>query len=625
MQPISCSSSPRSPARRASRSRSRPSASRLLAAHIEAESERRAVALDADISLVECRDVDELAALLQRADRTIDSGCPLLARTVSKSVPVRAVADRNPLKFLMVNTYPSNPARHGGGIRIQSLWGSMPADISAQAVVLAHTDGGPALMPLTRARAGFEQHVPFWPELRAAIAQLSAVTGTSSDDVALALAATGEDPFTGALRAAVGSGADALVLVHPFMVRQAIAAAPGMPIIYDSQNVEADLKASMFRDDEGGRKAVELVAQLEAEACAHASLVVCCTEDDRRRLIERYGVAADIVHVIPNGASIVSAVFTPWAARDLTAPRCVFAGSGHAPNLEAAAIVIEAAASLPEVGFDLVGDLASGLGHLALPPNVVLHGRVSDAEKQRLFAHAALALNPMKVGSGSNLKLVDYLAAGLPVLSSTVGARGFSPELVDCLELVAPEPARARRRDRHQPAARLVLDIGKGTRDRAKRIRLAGDQRPLRRTAPRHARRKRGRGGGGMTATRRTPSGGALAIHRAAAPRTRFASAVRAEGRRRAAGGKPPDRRRRGQQPVPRAVRPPALREHRLGALRAPGRTCRRSRRPRATTCRCATNPMTPCCARRCSSTSPTRTPCSPSSTGSCVPAGAST
>ena len=106
--------------------------------------------------------------------------------------------------------------------------------------------------------------------------------------------------------------------------------------------------------------------------------------------------------------------------------------------------------------------------HVSLPANVVLHGRVSDAEKQRLFAQAALALNPMKVGSGSNLKLVDYLAAGLPVLSSTVGARGFSPELVDCLEVVAPEPAALSRRDRHQPAARLVGDDGKGTRDRAK-------------------------------------------------------------------------------------------------------------------------------------------------------------
>jgi glycosyltransferase involved in cell wall biosynthesis len=411
-----------------------------LAAHIEAEAARRGVALDADISLVECRDADELTALLRRADRTIDSGCPLLEVAGSESGPVREVADRGPLDFLMVNTYPSNPARHGGGMRIQNLWGAMPADVCAQAVVLAHTDGGSALMPLTQARPGFEQHVPFWPELRAAIAQLSAVTGTSSDDVALALAATGDDPFTRALRGAVAAGADALVLVHPFLVRQAIAAAPGMPIIYDSQNVEADLKASMFRDDEGGRKAIELVAQLEAEACAHASLVVCCTEDDRRRLIERYGVAPEIFHVTPNGASIASAVFTPWRRRDLTTPRCVFAGSGHAPNLEAAAVIIEAARLLPEIGFDLVGDLATQLADASLPANVVMHGRVSDAQKQWLFAQAALALNPMKVGSGSNLKLVDYLAAGLPVLSSTVGARGFSPALVDCLELVAPEP-----------------------------------------------------------------------------------------------------------------------------------------------------------------------------------------
>ncbi|HET7050478.1 MAG TPA: glycosyltransferase [Solirubrobacteraceae bacterium] len=412
-----------------------------LAAQIEAEAERRGVALDADISLVECRDVDELSALLQRADRTIDSGCPLLARAGHESALVHAAADREPLEFLIVNTYPSNPARHGGGMRIQNLWGSLPADICAQAVVLAHTDGGPALMPLTRARPGFEQHVPFWPELRAAIAQLNAVTGTSSDDVALALAATGDDPFTRALRSAIGAGADALVLSHPFMVGQARAAAPHLPIVYEAHNVEADLKASIFRDDEGGHKAIELVTQLEAEACAHARLVVCCTEEDGRRLIELYGVASEIVHVIPNGASVASMVFTPWEMRELTAPRCVFAGSGHAPNVEAAAIIIEAAASLPGVGFDLVGDLAGELGHLSLPANVRLHDRVSDVHKQWLFAQAALALNPMKVGSGSNLKLVDYLATGLPVLSSTVGARGFGPELVDCLEVVAPEPA----------------------------------------------------------------------------------------------------------------------------------------------------------------------------------------
>jgi glycosyltransferase involved in cell wall biosynthesis len=371
----------------------------------------------------------------------VDSGCPLLARAGDAPAPVHAVADREPLDFLIVNTYPSNPARHGGGMRIQNLWGSMPADVCAQAVVLSHTDGGPASMPLTRARPGFEHHVPFWPELRAAIAQLNAVTGASTDDIALALTASGEDPFTQALRSAVARGADALVLSHPFMVRQARAAAPDLPVVYEAHNVEADLKASIFADSEGGHKAVELVTQLEGEACAHASLVVCCTEEDRRRMIERYGVASEIVHVIPNGASLASALYAPWHTRDLTSPRCVFAGSGHAPNVEAAAIILEAAALLPGVGFDLVGDLDTELRHLPLPGNVVLHGRVSDVQKQWLFSQAALALNPMKVGSGSNLKLVDYLAAGLPVLSSTVGARGFSRALVDCLELVAPEPA----------------------------------------------------------------------------------------------------------------------------------------------------------------------------------------
>jgi glycosyltransferase involved in cell wall biosynthesis len=411
-----------------------------LAARIEAEAERRGVVLDADISLVECRDSEELTALLRRADRTIDSGCPMLERAGSEAPPVQAVAPRAPVDFLLVNTYPSNPVRQGGGMRIQSLWGSMPADIRAQAVVLSHSDGGAARMPLTRARPGFEQHVPFWPALRATIQQLKALTGTSCDDVALALAAIGDDPFSQALNAAASAGADALVLSHPFMVRQAIAAAPKLPIVYEAHNVEADLKASMFRDDEGGRTVAALVAELEAEACAHASLVVCCTEEDRHRLIELYGVAREKVHVIPNGTSFATAVFTPWEMRDLAAPRCVFAGSAHAPNLEAAAIIIEAAASLPGIGFDLVGDLAGELGSVSLPPNVVLHGRVSEAEKQRLFRHATLALNPMKVGSGSNLKVVDYLAAGLPVLSSQVGARGFSSELVDCLEVVAPDP-----------------------------------------------------------------------------------------------------------------------------------------------------------------------------------------
>jgi glycosyltransferase involved in cell wall biosynthesis len=262
-----------------------------------------------------------------------------------------------------------------------------------------------------------------------------------SDDLAAALAVSPGDPFGRALGEKLRAGADGIVLSHPFLVRQAVAAAPGVPIVYDSHNVEADLKEAMYGDDPGGRQAAQLVADLEAEACERARLIVCCTEEDRRRLQERFGVPADRIHVIPNGVALDDAIHTPWAHRAARPPRCVFAGSAHGPNVEAAAVIAAAAARLPEVGFDLVGDVGGGLPAGALPPNVVAHGRISDVEKQRLFRDATLALNPMRTGSGSNLKVADYAGAGLPVITSATGARGFGRDLVGCFTVCEPEPA----------------------------------------------------------------------------------------------------------------------------------------------------------------------------------------
>ncbi len=40
------------------------------------------------------------------------------------------------------------------------------------------------------------------------------------------------------------------------------------------------------------------------------------------------------------------------------------------------------------------------------------------------FAAADVALNPIQTGSGSNVKIFEYLAARLPVISTLFGARG---------------------------------------------------------------------------------------------------------------------------------------------------------------------------------------------------------
>ena len=52
-------------------------------------------------------------------------------------------------------------------------------------------------------------------------------------------------------------------------------------------------------------------------------------------------------------------------------------------------------------------------------------GRISDEEKLQLLQAADVALNPMFSGSGTNIKMFDFMAAGLPVISTMTGARGI--------------------------------------------------------------------------------------------------------------------------------------------------------------------------------------------------------
>jgi glycosyltransferase involved in cell wall biosynthesis len=52
-------------------------------------------------------------------------------------------------------------------------------------------------------------------------------------------------------------------------------------------------------------------------------------------------------------------------------------------------------------------------------------GVVSREDKIGLLHASDLAINPVAEGSGTNIKIFDYLAAGLPVVTTPVGARGI--------------------------------------------------------------------------------------------------------------------------------------------------------------------------------------------------------
>jgi glycosyltransferase involved in cell wall biosynthesis len=57
------------------------------------------------------------------------------------------------------------------------------------------------------------------------------------------------------------------------------------------------------------------------------------------------------------------------------------------------------------------------------PPAVVVAGRVPDMEPE--LARADIAVVPLRIGSGTRLKILESFAHRIPVVSTTIGADGL--------------------------------------------------------------------------------------------------------------------------------------------------------------------------------------------------------
>ena len=228
--------------------------------------------------------------------------------------------------------------------------------------------------------------------------------------------------------------ASVIVTAHPYSLH-AIEAALGpssKPIIYDSQNVERRQKKEVLA---GYPEGYQAIIDIEGKCLSHCARVLACAESDIDAFREDYGISADRCDLIPNGADILNVPQLSAAQRLRYRERmgfqerfvCVFAGSYHFPNLTAADRVVELATRVNEclfIVFGSVSDYVAAKG--PLPPNVLLLGTLSESEKWLLLGACDVGLNPMELGSGSNIKMFEYAAAKLPILSTAFGARGSS-------------------------------------------------------------------------------------------------------------------------------------------------------------------------------------------------------
>lgn len=94
-------------------------------------------------------------------------------------------------------------------------------------------------------------------------------------------------------------------------------------------------------------------------------------------------------------------------------------------------------AEFPDATFILAGANPPADLTGSLPPNVKVPGFVADPTE--LFVGSHLAVLPLFEGAGIKIKVLEALAAGLPVLTTAIGAEGIEVTETDGLEVLPPK------------------------------------------------------------------------------------------------------------------------------------------------------------------------------------------
>ena len=170
----------------------------------------------------------------------------------------------------------------------------------------------------------------------------------------------------------------------------------------------------------------------ERLAVGKAHLVLCVSQKDRELLMKFYGLSRSKLLVIPNGVDIdkfekALPINDPLFEHNQTV---FFHGTlSWYPNLEAANIIVDyLAPKMPDVTFLIAGSNppASLIKKIDKTKNVKYLGFLNNLEGWIKSSHVCIA--PILRGGGTKLKVLEYAAAGRPIVATYKAVNGLGME-----------------------------------------------------------------------------------------------------------------------------------------------------------------------------------------------------
>jgi len=329
-------------------------------------------------------------------------------------------------RILGLSASPPDPALGAGAERIRELYAHLPGEYEGNLLALAGIrDGGreERIGPLRVHRIPSPAQTLFYHLQRGRVLPFFRVAGRHRRS------AGGAAPF---LREPVDLAQFDSLWLTPWADRLP----PGTPVLYASHNWETAWHESLLRPFPFRERHTRRLEDLERWALRRADRVTAVTEEDREAFTRFAGIPADRIDIIPNGYDPNR--FHPASPKEREEARAslglpaegrvaLFAGSLVPPNREAVELLLDRVVpdAPPDILFLIAGSVGEPYRRRA-GGRVRITGRIDRIEP--CFRAADVGLNPIRSGSGSNIKVLQYLGAGLTVLSTPFGMRGF-PEL----------------------------------------------------------------------------------------------------------------------------------------------------------------------------------------------------
>jgi glycosyltransferase involved in cell wall biosynthesis len=201
-------------------------------------------------------------------------------------------------------------------------------------------------------------------------------------------------------------------------------------IIADSQNIEYVLAKA--HKPSFNKKILEKIFNLEKDYANKSDLLFCASKEDASKFQELYNIPKEKIKIIPNGVDISEFKEVSECEKEKLKKSTGFGGKKvvffiggvHYPNQEALSFIKKMASKMrnKKIVFLVAGTISNNEKNTK---NIYYTGGGTHYEMIKYFKMADIALNPIFSGSGTNVKLLQYLSSGIPTITTKFGARGL--------------------------------------------------------------------------------------------------------------------------------------------------------------------------------------------------------